>query len=82
MEYMRLNLETNEGTKILVDKEYLKPYEEEIVEFLDGLDYMKELKFARATMVSQEIKSNNVIEGIKDDLSIIKNVIKQIKENL
>ena len=35
MEYMRLNLETNEGTKILVDKEYLKPYEEEIVEFLD-----------------------------------------------
>ena len=82
MEYMRLNLETNEGTNILVNKEYLKPYEEEIIEFLDGLDYMKELKFARATMVSQEIKSNNVIEGIKDDLLIIDNVITQRKENL
>lgn len=82
MEYMRLNLETNEGTNILVNKEYLKPYEEEIIEFIDGLDYMKELKFARATMVSQEIKSNNVIEGIKDDLSIIDNVITQRKENL
>ena len=82
MEYIRLNLETSEGTNILVNKEYLKPYEEEIVEFLDGLDYMRELKFARATMVSQEIKSNNVIEGIKDDLSIIDNVITQRKENL
>ena len=80
--YMKLNLETTEGSNIRINKEYLKPYKEELEEFIDGLDYMKTLKFARSMMISQEIKSNNVIEGIKDDLSIIDKVITQRKENL
>lgn len=80
--FINIKLETNEGTNIRINREYIKPQEEEILEFLDGLDYMKTLKFARSMMISQEIKSNNVIEGIKDDLSIIDKVITQRKEDL
>ena len=80
--FINTKLETNEGTNIRINREYIKPQEEEILEFLDGLDYMKTLKFARSMMISQEIKSNNVIEGIKDDLSIIDKVITQRKEDL
>lgn len=78
----KFNLETNQGTNIRINSEYLKPYKEELLEFIDGLDYMKTLKFARSMMISQEIKSNNVIEGIKDDLSIIDKVITQRKDDL
>ena len=78
----KFNLETNEGANIRINSEYLKPYKEELLEFLDGLDYMRTLKFARSMMISQEIKSNNVIEGIKDDLSIIDKVITQRKDDL
>lgn len=80
--FIKFDLETNQGTNIRINNEYLKPYKEELLEFLDGLDYMRELKFARSMMISQEIKSNNVIEGIKDDLSIIDKVITQRKDDL
>lgn len=80
--FTKLDLETNEGANIRIDSEYLKPYKEELLEFIDGLDYMRTLKFARSMMISQEIKSNNVIEGIKDDLSIIDKVITQRKDDL
>lgn len=80
--FIKLDLETNEGANIRVNTDYIQPYKEELEQFLDGLEYMKKLKFARSMMISQEIKSNNVIEGIKDDLSIIDKVITQRKENL
>lgn len=80
--FIKLNLETNEGSSIRVNTDYIQPYKEELEQFLDGLDYMKTLKFARSMMIGQEIKSNNVIEGIKDDLSIIDKVITQRKDNL
>lgn len=80
--FLNTKLETNEGANIRINTNYIQPYKEELEQFLDGLDYMKTLKFARSMMISQEIKSNNVIEGIKDDLSIIDKVITQRKENL
>lgn len=79
---IKLDLKTNEDANIRFNSEYIKSYQEELIKFLDGLDYMKTLKFARTMMISQEIKSNNVIEGIKDDLSIIDKVITQRKDNL
>ena len=80
--FIKLDLETNEGANIRVNTDYIQPYKEELEQFLDGLDYMKTLKFARSMMIGQEIKSNNVIEGIKDNLSIIDKVITQRKDNL
>ena len=80
--YTKLELETINGANIRINREYLKTYEEELLELLDGLEYMRTLKFARSMMIIQEIKSNNVIEGIKDDLSIIDKVITQRKDDL
>ena len=80
--YTKLELETINGANIRINREYLKTYEEELLGLLDGLEYMRTLKFARSMMISQEIKSNNVIEGIKDDLSIIDKVITQRKDDL
>ena len=67
------------GNFLFLNEEYLKKYREELLEFLEDQDYMKSLSFAKRMMMSQEIKSNNAIEGIKDDLSIIQEVIKRRK---
>lgn len=80
--FVKLKLETVNGNSIHLNEDYLKIYEEELLEFLDGQDYMKTLQFAKSMMMSQEIKSNNTIEGIKDDLSIIDEVIKKRKSSL
>lgn len=44
---------------------------------LDDEDSMRTLSFAKHAMMSQEIKANNTIEGIIDDLSLIDEVIKE-----
>ena len=80
--YIKLNLETEQKTNIKINEDYIKPYAEEVLNILENQDYMKTLKFARSMMISQELKANNVIEGIKDDLSIIDKVITQRKDNL
>ncbi len=41
---------------------------------------MSTLSFAKRMMMSQEIKANNTIEGINDDLSLIDDVIKNKKQ--
>lgn len=76
-DFVKLNLETEKGNNMYFNRDYLKPYEEELLMFLDGLDYMRTYRFAKDVMKSQEIKANNVIEGIKDDLSIIEEVIRK-----
>lgn len=80
--FVYLNLETTNGNHIHINQEYLKPYQDELLEFLDGMDYMRNLDFAKSMMMSQELKSNNTIEGIKDDLSIIDEVIQKRKSSL
>lgn len=59
-----------------MNEEYLKSYKDELVRLLDGEDYMRSEQFAKNMMMSQEIKANNTIEGINDDLSMIDEVIK------
>lgn len=80
--FIKLDLETINGNHLHLNENYLKPYQEEITEFLHGEDYMKTLKFAKSMMMSQEIKSNNSVEGINEDLSIIDKVIQERKSNL
>lgn len=69
------DLEMEDGGHLAINDEYLKPYVASVLEFLDGVDYMNMLSFARSMMLSQEIKANNTIEGIMDDLSLIDKVI-------
>lgn len=72
-------LKMEDGRYLYFNKEYLDFYKQELLNVLDGQDYMQSLKFAKKMMMSQEIKANNTIEGIKDDLSVIDEVIKKIK---
>ncbi len=68
-----------QGNQLFYNEEVLKSYEEELLAVLEGQDYMKTLAFAKKMMMGQEIKSNNAIEGIKDDLSVIEEVIRKRK---
>lgn len=69
-------LKLDEKRRLHVNYDYLKPYKDDILKFLDGEDKLKTLRFAKRAMMSQEIKANNTIEGIADDLSLIDEVIK------
>lgn len=68
-------LKLDSTRKLNVNYQYLEPYKDDIMRFLDN-DDMRTLSFAKRAMMSQEIKANNTIEGINDDLSIIDEVIK------
>lgn len=78
----RLSLPWQDGMDYRVNEEYLKPYIEDLLEFLDGLDYMNNLEFAKRVMMSQELKANNIIEGITDDLSLIDEVTSSALGNI
>lgn len=75
--FKKLDLEFETGKSIHLNEDYLAPFCDQLLEFLDGQDFMSNLEFAKKMMMSQEIKSNNTIEGIKDDLSVIDEVIKK-----
>jgi len=78
----RLNLAWKDDLPYTINEEYLKPYIYDLIEFLDDLDYMNNLGFAKKLMMSQELKANNIIEGITDDLSLIDEVIGSLTENI
>ena len=73
---MYLNLKRDEQRYFKYNEEYLNKPREELNNMLDGEDYMNTMRFAKKMMTSQEIRSNNLIEGINDDLSVIEQVIK------
>lgn len=70
------NLKLQNGYNVHVNDGYLDTYKNDILTFLDDLDEFKTIDFAKNIMMGQEIKANNTIEGIVDDLSIIDEVIK------
>ena len=68
------NLKLENGSLLTIDEKYLKPLEEEINNFINSQEYMQQIDFAKQ-MLSVEIKYNNTIEGIYDELSFIEEVI-------
>lgn len=54
----------------------LHALQEEINVFLEDRNFMKTRDFAHKVMFSQEIKSNNNIEGYLDDINLVKNIIR------
>ena len=71
-----LNLPLFNRCNLIIDKDRFAKIKEELEEFLITEDYMNNRKFAKKVMFSQEVKSNNMVEGITDDLLLIENVIK------
>ena len=80
--FSQIKLEMKNGKYIYFNADYLKLFEEELLHLLDGEDFMKTLTFAKRMLMGSEIKSNNAIEGIIDDISIIDDVIKRRKKPL
>lgn len=56
-------------------EEDLKRRREEMDEFLQGLDYMNSRDFSHDVLFSHEVQANNLIEGYKDDVELVNNVI-------
>ncbi|MBR2786219.1 MAG: hypothetical protein IKD76_01770, partial [Clostridia bacterium] len=53
----------------------MEPSIEKIKEFLEMYDYMHTIEFAKDAMEYMEIKANNAVEGLNDDLSEIDEAI-------
>ena len=79
MKYETTNLLLEKGKKIHYNEEYLKQFKNLLTTFLQNMDFMKNLDFAKRVMFSTEIKSNNTIEGIYDDISFIEKVISKVE---
>lgn len=46
-EFVKLDLEIENGNYLHFNEDYLKAYKQELLEFLDGQDFMKSLSFAK-----------------------------------
>ena len=61
--------------RIHYNGDYIESDREKLDKFISNMDFMKSIEFANRVMFSTEIKSNNTIEGIYDDISYIEKVI-------
>lgn len=67
MDFTYLNLTDENNNSFYFNQNYLQRFEEDILFFLKDLDYMKKLEFAKS-ILNGEIKANNTIEGVNDDI--------------
>lgn len=63
------------GRTLYFSRDKLEPTIEELELFLDGNNEMNNELFSKRILFSQEVKSNNGLEGYNDDLDIIYNVL-------
>lgn len=75
--YLPLKLMNNK--RLFVNKKRLEVLKEELEDFLNNNRYMINKKFSEQILFSQEIKTNNEIEGYNDDVKIINEIIKDEK---
>lgn len=80
MNIKRTNLDMGKDC-LSFDLDIIKLLEGEILEFIEEQNYLKTLEFAKKVMLGREIKTNNTIEGIIHDLSLIDEVIKNRCDN-
>ena len=60
---------------LMINPDYFEDIKVELEDFLDGEDGLNSRDFVRKILFNQEIKTNNAVEGINNDLLIIENVI-------
>ena len=66
---------TINNRRLMYNPELIKPEMEELEKFLDGESYLKSKNFAEEVLFSQEIKSNNTVEGYNDDVGLVYDVV-------
>ena len=57
----------------------LRSFQDEVNAFLEDIHFMKTRDFAYKVMFSQEVKSNNTIEGYLDDINLVAIITQNIK---
>lgn len=77
-EYLDLPLEKKH--KLSINYDLFAYIKDEIEEFLSEENFMFTRQFAKKVMFSHEVKSNNMVEGITDDLMLIREVIKDAEQ--
>lgn len=75
-----LTLENGISLKMREDK--FQDIRDELNEFLENKKHLHTKTFAKDVMFSHELKANNQIEGIYDDVKLIKDIIKKRYPNL
>lgn len=70
-----LNLKKENGRRLFYDKIRIQRLKREIEDFLEEESFMDDFNFSRKMMLSLEIKTNNAIEGVYDDIQNIEEVI-------
>ena len=72
----KLELPMGNNNYLMINPGYFEDIRVELEEFLHGEDGLNSRDFVRKILFNQEIKTNNAVEGINNDLLIIENVIK------
>ena len=72
----RLDLPMAEGRNLLINPFVFDDIRKELEDFLCDCEGMNNLDFVKRILFNLEIKSNNTVEGINDDLQFIESVIK------
>ena len=72
----KLELPMGKNNYLMINPDYFEDIRVELEDFLYGEDGLNSKDFVRKILFNQEIKTNNAVEGINNDLLIIENVIK------
>ncbi len=81
--YIKLDLVTDrdKNKKLYYNDEYLTIYKKDLDSFLNRDFNINNIEFAKKVMMGQELKANNNIEGIIDDLELIDEIVKTKGKN-
>ena len=82
MDKYLLDLPMEDGRKFYFRSEPLKGIYDELEEFLECMEGMDDLHFAKKMLFSHELKANNQVEGYSDDLELIEDIIKKKTDNI
>lgn len=74
-----LPFKTIEGRHFFIRNSILLDLIKELESFLEQASFMNSKTFSKKVMFTHEIKANNTIEGINDDVTLIEQVIKNAK---
>ena len=74
-----LSIKNKNGHFFTLDKRHLDEFRRELEEFINIDEYFNSELFAKKVMFTHEVKANNNVEGIKDEITTIENVIENAK---
>lgn len=77
--FIKFKLNLCNGQCLYYNQKFILPYQEELEQFLSDQNEMNTILFAKKMMLQQEIKSNNVIDGVENNLSSIEEIMRYKK---